>query len=152
MSNEEAADVTIRVGYRLKRAQQALRAAMDATLREIGLTTPQYAALSALAPSGALSGGERARQCFVTPQTMSSILVNMEAAKLIERRPHAERGRAVETQLAKRGRALLRRAHPAVEAVEARMVQGLARADQERLAKALRRCAENLSPDQVGEQ
>jgi DNA-binding MarR family transcriptional regulator len=38
-----------RVGYQLKRAQHLLRLATDAALRPLNLTTPQYAALSAIA-------------------------------------------------------------------------------------------------------
>lgn len=37
-----------RVGYQMKRAQQVLRIALDEALREVGMTTAQYAALSAL--------------------------------------------------------------------------------------------------------
>ena len=75
-----------RVGYVLKQVQQALRAAMDDALRRHGLTTPQYAALSALAEAGALSGAALARRGFVTPQTMNGIVANLEAAGLVVRR------------------------------------------------------------------
>ncbi len=37
-----------RLGYALKRAQHALRTRMDEALRHLDLTTPQYAALSAI--------------------------------------------------------------------------------------------------------
>lgn len=139
-------DVTERVGYQLKRTQQALRAAMDADLRGLGVTTPQYAILSAVAAAGPLSGAELARRSFVTPQTMNAILLNLESAGLIVRRPHPEHGRVIETHLAPRGRSILRRAHSAVQDVEARMLHGLSTAEQDRLAVALRRCADNLAP------
>jgi hypothetical protein len=59
-----------RVGYQLKRAEHALRLEMDGALRDMGLTTPQYAALSVLGDEPGLSGAELARRCFVTPQTI----------------------------------------------------------------------------------
>src|SRR3712207_8022525 len=67
-----------RVGYELKRAQHALRSEMDGALRGVGLTTPQYAALSVLEGEEGISGALLARRCFVTPQTMNGILVNLE--------------------------------------------------------------------------
>src|SRR3954466_11229941 len=85
--------VTDRIGYQLKRAQQALRTAMDEGLRAHGLTTPQYAALTHLEAAEPLSGAELARRCFVTAQTMNAILVGLERARLVERAPHANHGR-----------------------------------------------------------
>ncbi len=92
------------VGYQLKRAQQALRTAMDEGLRAQGLTTPQYAALTHLEADGPLSGAELARRCFVTAQTINAILVGLERARLVERAPHANHGRVIEARLTKRGR------------------------------------------------
>ena len=137
-------DVTERVGYQLKRAQHALRSAMDAALRGAGLTTPQYAALSALSAGGPLSGAELARRCFVTPQTMNAIIVNLEEERMITRAAHAVHGRVIEAHLTSHGRAVLRRAHSAVEAIERRMVKGLTSVDRDRLTATLRRCADNL--------
>ena len=71
------------VGYALKRAQQALRAHLDAELRTIGLTTPQYSALAGLERSESLSNAELARQAFVTPQTMQAIVVGLERDGLV---------------------------------------------------------------------
>lgn len=141
--SDAVVDVTERPGYQLKRAQHALRSAMDGVLREIGITTPQYAALSALS-AGPLSGAELARRCFVTPQTMNAVLVNLEDDRMIERLPHAEHGRVIEARLSQKGRASLHRAHRAVEAVEGRMVKGLTGGERARLTAALRRCADNL--------
>ena len=74
-----------RVGYELKRVQHALRQAMDEALRETGVTTPQYAAMSVLAEEPGLSNARLARRSFVTPQTMNQILARLEASGLVER-------------------------------------------------------------------
>src|SRR5215469_16874427 len=95
------------IGYLLKNAQQTLRTAMDAALRSLGVTTPQYAVLTFLAEAPGLSSAQLARRAFVTPQTMNRIVANLEAARLIERGPHPELGRVLETSLSRRGRALL---------------------------------------------
>jgi len=133
-----------RVGYQLKRAQQALRTAMDEGLRAQGMTTPQYAALTALEVDEPLSGADLARRCFVTAQTMNAILVGLERARLVERAPHAEHGRVIEARLTKRGRTRVRNAHRTVFAIEERMLSEITSAGRRRLNETLRRLVENL--------
>jgi DNA-binding MarR family transcriptional regulator len=128
------------VGYLLKQAQHALRLAMDDALRQLGTTTAQYAALAVLQEAPGLSGAELARRCFVTPQTMNSILVSLENAGLIERRPHPIHGRILEASLTAAGRKLLARAHRAVVDIELRMLRGLDPNEQRMLAKYLQHC------------
>ena len=133
-----------RVGYELKRAQHALRLEMDGALRGVGLTTPQYAALSVLEGEEGISGALLARRCFVTPQTMNGILVNLEKAGLLERRAHPEHGRVLQAYLTGEGEGMLSRAHALVEAIEGRMLEDLAEGERERLLAALRGCADAL--------
>ena len=134
------------VGYLLKNAQQSLRVAMDVALRDLGVTTPQYAALAFVEESPGLSSAQLARQAFVTPQTMQRIVANLEAGGLLERDPHPELGRVLEARLTGRGRDLLVECHRRVQIVESRMVAGLTQDDLLRLADLLNRCAANLRP------
>ena len=133
------------VGYHLKRAQQALRTAMDEGLRAQGLTTPQYAALTHLEADEPLSGAELARRCFVTAQTMNAILVGLERARLVERAAHARHGRVIEARLTKRGRAKVQGAHTTVFGIEERMLSEITAAGRRTLNETLRRLVENLS-------
>jgi len=133
------------VGYHLKRAQQALRTAMDEGLRAQRLTTPQYAALTHLEADEPLSGAELARRCFVTAQTMNAILVGLERARLVERAAHAKHGRVIEARLTKRGRARVEDAHRTVFGIEERMLSTITPAGRRRLSETLRRLVENLS-------
>lgn len=134
------------VGYLLKNAQQSLRAAMDAALRDLGITTPQYAVLSFLEEASGLSSAQLARRAFVTPQTMNRIVANLEAAGLIVRGAHPDLGRVLEATLTERGRGLLVECHRRVHEVEARMVTDLTEAEHRQLAQLLERCANNLRP------
>lgn len=136
--------VEARVGYQLKRVQHALRGRMDEALRGMGLTTPQYAALSALEGEPGLSGAELARRSFVTPQTMNGILANLETARLIERRPHPVHGRVLQAYLTESGEELVSNAHGEVENIEERMLAGLDEDGRILLAKMLRACTEFL--------
>jgi DNA-binding MarR family transcriptional regulator len=133
-----------RVGYELKRAQHALRLRMDDALRSVGLTTPRYAALALLEADPGLSNAELARRAFVTPQTMNAIVVNLEAAGLLERRPHPAHGRILRGYPTEAGRETLERAHRLVQKVEGRMLAPLDAAAQGALLDALRRCADSL--------
>ncbi len=133
-----------RIGYQMKRAEHALRLEMDDTLRELGLTTPQYAALSVLAEGPGLSGAEVARRCFVTPQTMNGILVKLEGAGLVSRRAHPEHGRVLQAYPTQEGERLVGRAHQAVLKIEEKMLGDLGQDERLRLLEALRGCAESL--------
>jgi DNA-binding MarR family transcriptional regulator len=133
-----------RVGYELKRAQHALRVEMDGALRRVGLTTPQYAALAALEEESGLSGAELARRCFVTPQTMNGVVVNLENAGLVERRPHPGHGRVLQAYLTGKGEAMVSRAHVPVGAIERRMLSGIGEEERGRLLRDLRDCADAL--------
>ena len=138
------------IGYQMKRAQHALRLEMDAALRRVGLTTPQYAALSVLEEETGLSGAALARRCFVTPQTMNQILMNLEGAGVVERTPHPEHGRVLSAFLTGKGAELVSQAHGEVAAVEERMLAGLDRGERLRLLEALMGCAESLGRARAG--
>ena len=133
-----------RVGYQLKRAQQALRTAMDEGLRAHGITTPQYAVLTALEADEPLSGAELARRCFVTAQTMNAVLVGLERARLVERTPHAAHGRVIDARLTKRGRAKLDDAHQTVFVIEERMLSKMTARGRRRLNETLCQLVKNL--------
>ncbi len=132
-----------RVGYVLKRVQQALRAAMDEALRRHGVTTAQYAALSVLEEVSGLSGAELARRCFVTPQTMNEIVAHLEAAGLVERR-RGDDARVLRAALTANGQELVAVCHRAVGVIEERMVSGLSPREQRQLLGDLHRCIDAL--------
>lgn len=132
------------VGYALKRAQHALRLRMDEELKEVELTTPQYAVLSVLEEAPGLSGAALARRSFVTPQTMNVIVTKLERVGLIKRSPHPEHGRVLRAYLTGKGRDLVSGAHEKVEAVEDCMLAGLSQEDRARLAETLNECADAL--------
>jgi DNA-binding MarR family transcriptional regulator len=133
------------IGFALKQAQQALRTRLDSGLREIGLTTAQYAVLAFLEVEAGASNAELARRAFVTPQTMQAILVALERADFITRTPHPEHGRVQTTELTAKGRGTLEVASEVVADAEARLRNASAPFDPEvvaamliQLAKALR--------------
>lgn len=133
--------VTDRIGYELKRAQHALRLRMDTALREVDLTAPQYAALSVLEDAPGLSNAALARRCFVTPQTMNAMVMQLEADGMVARRKHPEHGRILQTTLTDAGQQRVQQAHTIVDQITARMVAGLELEQQQQLLAWLQVCS-----------
>ncbi len=148
---ESVAGVEHAVGYQLKRAQHRLRLAMDARLRPLRLTTPQYAVLSALEANAGLSGAELARRAFVTPQTMQGLVVSLEQAGFLARRPHATHGRVLQAFLTPAGATALQQAHRVVEDIQRTMLALLSDTDRHRLVSLLRSCGDQLAGADVAE-
>jgi DNA-binding MarR family transcriptional regulator len=132
------------IGFALKLAQQALRTRLDSGLREIGLTTPQYAVLTFLTYEAGASNAMLARRAFVTPQTMQAILVALERAGFISRTAHPEHGRVQKTELTARGRDALEAASGIVADAESRLRDASAPLEPQAVAAMLLRLAEAL--------
>lgn len=132
------------IGFALKQAQHALRTHMDGQLREIGLTTPQYAVLTFLDAEPGASNATLARRAFVTPQTMQAILVALERLGHIARTPHPEHGRVQKTELTETGRTALKAAARMVAATEARLRTAAAPSDPQEVTAMLLRLADAL--------
>lgn len=147
---QESGRLESRVGYELKRVQHDLRLGMDGTLKELGVTTPQYAALSVLAEEPGLSNATLARRSFVTPQTMNQILVRLEAAGLVERHAHPEHGRILQACLTEEGERLRQECAERVDAVEGLMVSGLSAEERSNILGLLRRCSAALRQEGRG--
>ncbi len=132
------------LAYQFKVVQHAIRLAMDQKLRQINLTTPQCAALTAIADDPGASGAVLARKCFVTPQTMTEIINNLIRLGLIERRPHAEHGRIIQTYLTAAGQQTLAQAEQRIAIIDDRLSAQLTRDEKKRLLAWLRKCREAL--------
>jgi DNA-binding MarR family transcriptional regulator len=133
------------VGYVLKQAATALRAAMEQRLRPLDLTVPQYACLELLGQHPGLSNAELARGAFVSRQSMNGVLRGLQDRELVSRPALAPHGRARPTQLTASGRAAVDVASAAVRDVERRMLATLDIGRQHELLAALRACTAALT-------
>ena len=123
-------DLETSLGYLLKEASSALRAAMEAVLRPLGMTVTHYSCLELLAQRPGLSNSELARGAFVTRQSMNVLLQTLERDGYVTRPAEAPVGKVLPTRLTPRGRRSLAKATAAVRAVEVRMLGGLTPAEQ----------------------
>ena len=118
-------DLETSLGYLLKEASSALRAAMEEVLRPLGMSVTQYSCLELLAQRPGLSNSELARGAFVTRQTMNVLLQALERDGQVTRPAEAPVGKVLPTRLTPRGRRSLEKATVAVRSVEVRMLAGL---------------------------
>ena len=139
------------VGYVLKQAAAALRAAMDAVLRPLDLTVPQYACLELLGQKPGLSNADLARGAFVTRQSMNLVLRGLQDRRFVTRPATAARGRALPAELTDAGRERLHAASAAVRAVERQMLTALTSQARQRLLSDLATCAAALVPHSAGQ-
>ncbi len=133
------------VGYALKQATTALRAAMDTVLRPLELTVPQYSCLEVLDQRPGLSSSELARATFVTRQSMNLVLQGLHQRGLLTRAAAADHGKALPTELTDAGRMQLRAASVAIRAIEKQMLAPLAPSAYQRLLADLAACAAALT-------
>src|SRR4051812_32494331 len=128
--SQDGVDLETSLGYLLKEASSALRAAMEAVLRAPGVTATHYSCLELLAQRPGLSNSELARGAFVTRQSMNVLLQTLERDGYVTRPAQAPVGKALPTRLTPRGRRSLEKATAAVRSVEVRMLSGLTETEQ----------------------
>lgn len=138
-----------RLGSHLKRVEQELQAVKTAAVKPAGLTVPQYAALFVLDEQPGISAAELARRCAVTPQTMTTILRNLEAAGLIERTPHPLHRHVIETRTTPAGRKALDQADERAAGVERRLAAAFTAEELDTLRILLARVSERLTTDPI---
>ena len=138
-----------RLGSHLKRVEQELQSAKAAAVKPAGLTVPQYAALFVLDEQPGISAAELARRCAVTPQTMTTILRNLESAGLIERTPHPLHRHVIETRPTPTGRKALDQADERAAGVERRLAAAFSEEELDTLRALLARVSTALTTDPI---
>ncbi len=95
-----------RVWLRFLRLDQRLRLSMGRALRRVGLSVPQFDALSALSERGGMTQRQLAQELFVTKGNVSGLIDRLVEAKLVERRSSAQDRRSHSLFLTQKGESL----------------------------------------------
>jgi DNA-binding MarR family transcriptional regulator len=132
------------VVYLLGRLDRVLRQAIDARVRDHGLTVAQYTALSVLSTGTPLSNAQLARRSLVTPQAMHEVLLSLEQRGLVRRAADVANARVLRTKLTARGRRLLETCDPRIDELEDRMLGGFNDDETHTLRALLSRSLTNL--------
>ena len=69
-----------RLGYLLRQANATHRQAMEQAMADLGVTSAQFVVLTMLAAYPGISSADVARLAYLTPQTVSLIVANLERA------------------------------------------------------------------------
>src|SRR5262252_9949791 len=118
------------LGYLVRQANVAVRAAMEKALADLEVTPAQFAVLTMIVAYPGVSGADLARLTFLTPQTINVIVRNLVRAGAIEKSAHATHGRILRLSATARGQALLKRCRARVGVVEAEMARSLGRDEE----------------------
>jgi len=141
-------DLETSLGYLLKETSSALRTAMEAVLRPLGMTVTHYSCLELLAQRPGLSSSELARGAFVTRQSMNVLLQTLERDGYVTRPTQPTVGKVLPARLTPRGRQSLARATVAVRSVELRMLNGMTEDERAEAFTILRRMVRSLRDDE----
>ncbi|MFE7459928.1 MarR family winged helix-turn-helix transcriptional regulator [Streptomyces sp. NPDC057554] len=141
---DDGIDLTTSLGYLLKEASSALRAAMEEVLRPLGMSVTHYSCLELLAQRPGMSNSELARGAFVTRQTMNVLLQNLEREGYVARPTEARVGKTLPAELTPSGRQSLEQATAAVRSVEIRMLSGMSEAEQSDVFRSLKSMVRSL--------
>ncbi len=123
------------LGYLVRQAHAAVRAAMEKALADLDVTPPQFAVLTMVVSYPGVSGAELARLTFLTPQTINVIVRNLVRAGHVEKSADATHGRILRLHATVRGVALLKRCRARVMEIEGRLA-GLLGREEERVVRS----------------
>src|SRR5215212_2744997 len=91
------------------------------------------------------SGAQLARICAVTPQTMATVLANLDTKGLIQRTPSSVHQKVLVTRLTRTGLALVRKADTKAKAIEDRLAEVFEPDERALLSALLERATKALS-------
>ena len=133
------------LGYLVRQASVAVRAAMEKVLADLDVTPPQFAVLTMIVAYPGVSGADLARLTFLTPQTINVIVRNLEKMGAIAKTADAEHGRILRLAATAKGQALLKRCRARVTEVEDKLNGLLARGEERAVRRWLSAVGEVLS-------
>src|SRR5262245_41706078 len=134
------------LGYLVRQANVAVRAAMEKALADLEVTPAQFAALTMIVAYPGVSGADLARLTFLTPQTINVIVRNLERARAVEKSARAGHGRILQLHATPGGQALLKRCRARVATVDARLANLAGRGEESAVRRWLSAVAEELGP------
>jgi DNA-binding MarR family transcriptional regulator len=135
------------LGFLLKQVHHLTRLGIEERMRAARLEQMTYAhavTLHSLIATPGCSGAELARAAMVTPQTMNSIIVNLETQGLVERKPDPSHGRILLTFITEKGRRHFERGVAAAEGFLEEMETALTASERRDLRRLLMRCLQRL--------
>jgi DNA-binding MarR family transcriptional regulator len=148
-TDEPAPEVTHRLGYLLKHAQQALFELTAAALAPYGINGRELAVLLVVGGGEPGSQQQAAQRLGIDRTTMVALLDTLESKGLVSRHPHADDRRRNVVELTDVGRDTLKKAVQAGDEAEQRFLKPLTASGAQQLRDSLHTVV--TKPDVAGE-
>jgi DNA-binding MarR family transcriptional regulator len=132
------------VSYVVGRLELAVRRGLGEGLASLGITLPQYTALSVLKRRGALSNAQLARRVMITPQSTIKVIAALERKGLITRAPDPDHGRILRTLITPRGQEVLDACDRVAAEMESKMLEEIPPAARDDFLSQLKSCVRML--------
>ena len=136
-----------RAAQMMKRILIHFRSQMDEVLRPQGVTTAQLHVMKTIHNEPGVSGAQLARLCYVTPQSVQSLLTGLERDGWIVRSKGRGNDRILMAQLTPEGEKLLETAEKEAKVIEGKLWRGVAEDSIQALNRVLEQCLANLGPE-----
>ena len=132
---------------KMKRILLAFRGRVDDELRPQGVTMAQLQVLFAVRAQPRSSGAQLARTCYITPQTVQSLLKHLEDRGLIVRGKDPVNDRIVTTSLTDEGERLAQSVEKSSLPLHRELWHGISDRELDQLNDVLARCLANLGAE-----
>ncbi|MDE1175287.1 MAG: MarR family transcriptional regulator [Edaphobacter sp.] len=128
----------------MKRILMQFRLQVEEELKPRGVTVAQIQLLLAIRNTPGSSGAELARSCYITPQSVQTVLAQLEAAGWIVRGKEQTNDRILTAHLTAAGRRQTKVVDGLSAGIQERMWQGISEREMAALNALLQRCLTNL--------
>lgn len=125
---------------RLMRLMRLIRSAWRDALADLDVTPVQNSVLRLIAGASGISSAELARRAHVSPQSMHTVVTELERRALVKLEPRPGHGRILDAHITEQGRALLGETDVLANALEERMIAGLDEDRRRQLLDLLHLC------------
>jgi len=115
-----------------------------ADLRAYDLSGPHVIALVTLHHESGLSNAQLARRCFVTPQSMNEVVLELERRELLTREPDPSNQRILRAHLTRSGQKVIDAWEARIAELEQRLLEGFSEQEARRFRRSVARAARNL--------
>ena len=121
----------------IKLAEITTRAALEAEIRPLRLSSTQFLLLVTLDELGEATAAELSRAIRVFPQSMTTLLKNLDDRQWLQRRVDVANKRRMLIRLGPKGKAILQQARERAKVVEQRLTEELGSHSADALRKNL---------------
>jgi len=133
----------------MRRLFIGIKGRLEENQRGEGVTLSQVRLLHEVRSKSDVSAAALARSCFVTPQSMQSLLTRAEREGWIVRSKSQRNGRILTTSLTPAGEAVLQRAENAMAAIEADVWQDVKLSEIRQINEMLKICLKRFNADET---